>query len=85
MNPSVLAFDPVVAFPKDLEIMCTRLDHLVPVRKTFVLGQDHAPWDNFWRRIALGVAENLELLGRAEQDVDVSTILVRHVVTESKK
>jgi len=52
---------------------------------TFILGQDHAPWNNFLCRIALCVAENLELLGRAEQDVDVSTILVRHVVTESKK
>jgi len=80
-HESFLVFDPVVAFPKDLEIACARLDHLVSVGKTFILGQDHTPWDNFFRWIVLG----LELLSRTEWDVDASTIFVQHVVIESKK
>jgi len=38
-----LVFNLVVAFRKDLESACIRLDHLVPIRKTFVLGKDHTP------------------------------------------
>jgi len=34
---------------KRLEVTRARLDHLVPVRKTFVLGQDETPGDNFLR------------------------------------
>jgi len=75
-HESFLVFNPLVAFPKDREIACTWLGHLVPVGKTFVLGQNHTTWHNFLHRIVLGVAEVLELVGGAEQDIDTSTILV---------
>jgi len=72
---SSLVFHPIVGFTKRFEVMSARLDHLVPVRKTFFLGKDQTPWCNFLCGIALSVAEKHELLWGAQSNVDTSTHL----------
>ena len=75
-HESVLAIHPVVGFTKRLEVLCARLDQLVPFRNTFVLGQSESPRDNLFGRIALIVAEILELSCNAVKDVDTSALRI---------
>jgi len=76
---------PVVTFQKNLEVACIELDHRVPVGKTFILGRNRIPRDNFLHGIVFAVAKDLALQERAGENVDISALLVSIMMIENKE
>ena len=75
---SVLVFDPVNAFTKCFEVLCSWLNGLAPIGNIRVLAAHDAPWNDFLHRVVFRVAEFLVLQQGASKNASGSSILRIH-------